>query len=121
MTQQLWEVPSSPAKPPIPQAIKIIAAIGAVILILGGFNLYSGMHDKHPAPSPLALKQLRPVFPPPVDPDDFNEARDGTKELSLEDVNGTASIWEDSKSGARVFCLNSCIVLPRPRHHHRNP
>ncbi len=121
MTQEIWEITPPPAKPQISDAAKIIAVIATAILILGGLNIYSGMHHRQPVPSPLALQQLRPVLPPPVDPDDFNEARDGSGALIPEDENGKASIWKDTTTGARVFCLDSCIVLPRSRHHRRNP
>jgi hypothetical protein len=119
MTQTLWEVPP-PTKIGIPRATKALAGLASVILILGGLNLYSGMHHSSPTPSPLALQQLRPILPATVDPDAFNEDRDGTKELSLEDVNGKATIWEDSKSGARIFCFDSCMVLPASHHHRRH-
>ena len=50
-----------------------------------------------------------------------DENRDGSGSLGLEDLNGTATVWDDEKSGTRIFCHDSCIVLPSPhrRRHHR--
>ncbi len=70
--------------------------------------------------SPLALQPWRPILAAPADSDAFDEVRDGSHALSLEDTNGKASIWQDTTSGARIFCLDACMLLPRPHHHHKN-
>lgn len=118
MTDQTWEPTFPPAKPYVRKA-PIVITLGALAVVVIGFtNLYESMKPVHHSPSPLALQQIRPVIKAPPDPDAFDETRDGSNALSIEDTNGKASIWEDTKSGARIFCMDSCMLLPRAHHHH---
>ena len=118
MTEQTWEPTFPPAKPYVRKAPIVITLGVLAVVVIGFLNLYESMKPVHHLPSPLALQQKSPVIQPPADPDAFDEDRDGSNALSLEDTNGKASIWQDTTTGARIFCLDSCMVLPRRAHHH---
>lgn len=118
MTEQTWKSDFPPARP---RNASIVIAFGLfAVIAIAVVNLYEGMRPAHHVPSALLAQQLRPVVQAPPDPDAFNEDRDGNNALSLEDTNGKASIWQDTTSGARIFCLDSCMLLPHPHHHHKN-
>lgn len=120
MTEQAWEATlPPPARPSLTPAQAIIAVGVLACLAIAGANVYEATRPPHHPLSPLALQQLRPVLPAPADPDTFDEARDGSNALSLEDTNGKASIWVDTTSGARIFCLDTCMLLPRTHHQHK--
>ncbi len=98
----------------------IIAGL-TFIVVIGVVNVTSAIHDQRSgalAPSRLLQASLPAKAP---DPEAFNEQRDGSNALSLEDRNGDVQIWDDTKTGARLFCRGSapCVLLPHvhPRKH----
>ncbi len=118
---ELWnETVLPPVKPQFNQGKAMLVVAGVAILVLGGFNVFSASHSPRPVPSALKVQQLQAAIPVPVDPNAFNEDRDGSNALSLEDENGKATLWKDTKSGSRIFCLDSCTVLPASHRHRRN-
>ena len=121
MTQQLWEVTAPPPAKSYSRRDKESLVLGFVVF-LAFFALIVNVLSRpsHITP-PLQVHQQLPQVTPPPDPDAFEEARDGSNALVPEDENGKASVWKDTTSGARIFCLDSCIVLPVPHHHHRRP
>lgn len=117
MTEQIW----GPTPPPSFRPARSILAVGVLALAaIAAANVYEATRPPHHSVSSLAFQPLRPVVAEPADPDAFDEARDGSNALSLEDTNGKASIWQDTTSGARIFCLDTCMLLPRPHHHRSN-
>jgi len=119
VTQQLWEVTLPPPAKCYFKKDKLLIALGIVVLFTYLACFIQSVSRPPRAYPPLrALQQLQPVTAAP-DPDAFQEARDGSNTLVPEDENGKASIWKDTTSGARIFCLDSCIVLPSSHHHHR--
>ncbi|MGI4829507.1 MAG: hypothetical protein ACRYFU_15125 [Janthinobacterium lividum] len=134
MTQQPYETVEPPAATVYSRPVRVIALMFLAIFTVGiGNVIYSVRHQTRPVTvSALALLQQRdsinaqlarmyPAQPqtPVPDPDDFVETRDGSNALIPEDENDKASIWKDTKSGSRIFCLDSCIVLPASHRHHR--
>lgn len=134
MTQQPYETVEPPAPTVYSRPVRVIALMFLAIFTVGiGNVIYFVRHRPRPVTvSALALLQQRdsinaqlarmyPAQPqtPVPDPDDFVETRDGSNALIPEDENGKASIWKDTKSGSRIFCLDSCIVLPASHRHHR--
>ena len=143
MTQQPHETaePTGPTETTEPtgptvysRPVRVIAFGLFAVLSLGVGNvIYSARHQPKPViVSALTLLQQRdsinaqlarmyPAQPqnPVPDPDDFVEKRDGSNALIPEDENGKASIWKDTTTGSRIFCLDSCIVLPAS-HRHRH-
>lgn len=131
MTQQPYETEAPPTPTVYSRPVRVIAVAFLAIFVVGiGNVVYSARHRPEPVKASawelqqqraLIDAQLARMYPPklqaPVpDPDDFDETRDGSDSLSLEDENGKASVWEDKKSGSRIFCLDSCTVLPASKH-----
>lgn len=117
MTEQTWEQ----TPPPSFRPARNILVVGVLAFVaIAAADVYEATRPPHRSVSPLAFQPLRPVVAEPADSDAFDEARDGSNALSLEDTNGKASIWQDTTSGARIFCLDSCTLLPRAHHHHRS-
>ena len=119
---ELWNAPAPPSvKPQFNQGRAMLAVVGVAVLMIDALNIFSASHpprDALPSPSALKLQQLQATMPAPVDPNAFHEDRDGSNALSLEDENGKATIWQDTASGSRIFCLDSCTVLPTAHPHH---
>ena len=128
MTQQPWDTvaPSAPTVYSRPFRVVIVAFLAVFAFGIGN-TIYSVRHrpaqvtastltqgrltQVHATQPQLQADPVRPIF---------DENRDGSGSLGLEDLNGTATVWDDEKSGSRIFCHDSCIVLPAPhRHHHR--
>jgi hypothetical protein len=130
MPEQLWEAPPSPAVRN--RTVPIIILIALAILVIGIANIVDAARYPRKSASALELQQQRAVMkaelahsaPPPPEittpkPDAFDQSRDGSNALSLEDENN-ASVWQDKTSGSRIFCLGSCMVLPASHRHHRH-
>lgn len=117
MTEQTWE----PTPPPSFRPARNILVVGVLALAaIAAANVYEATRPIHHSASPLAFQPLRPVVAEPADPHAFGEARDGSNALSLEDTNGKASIWQGMTTGARIFCLDTCMLLPCTHYHHHS-
>ena len=51
----------------------------------------------------------------------FDEEHDGSNTIALEDVyqdgNATARVWQDARTGVRLFCTDAgCTLLPKSKH-----
>lgn len=134
MTQQPHETVEPSVLPVYSRPVRVIAVTFLAIFTVGVGNvIYSARHQPKPVPTPAwrlqqqrdsinaQLARMNPAPPqtPAPDPDDFVETRDGSNALIPEDENGKASIWKDTTTGSRIFCLDSCIVLPASHHHSR--
>ena len=137
MTQQPYET-AEPTGPTVySRPVRVIAfGLFAVLSVGVGNVIYSARHQPKPVTattSAWVLRQQRDSINAQLalmnqaqattpDPNVFDEKRDGSETIFPEDENGKASIWKDTTTGSRIFCLDSCIVLPashRHRHHHQ--
>ena len=119
--------PSAPTVHSRPFRVVIVAFLAIFAFGIGN-TIYSVRHrPAQVTASTLTQGRLTQVHTTPTQPQPvlarpiFDENRDGSGSLGLEDLNGTATVWDDEKSGTRIFCQDSCIVLPSPhrRRHHR--
>ncbi len=127
MTQQPWDtvVPSAPTV--YSRRFRVVIVAFLAIFAFGiGNTIYSVRHrPAQVTASNLTQGRLTQVHTTMAQPQavsarpNFDENRDGSGSLGLEDLNGTATVWDDEKSGSRIFCHDSCIVLPAPHRHHR--
>ena len=128
MTQQPWDTAALSAPTVYSRPIRVMIVAFLAIFAFGiGNTIYSVRHRPAQVTASTftqgrltqvhtTMAQPQPVSARPI----FDENRDGSGSLGLEDLNGTATVWDDEKSGSRIFCHDSCIVLPAPhRHHHR--
>ena len=128
MTQQPWDTvaPSAPTVYSRPFRVMIVAFLAIFAFGIGN-TIYSVRHrPAQVTASTLTQGRLTQVHAtqPQLQADPgrpiFDENRDGSGSLGLEDLNGAATVWDDERSGSRIFCHDSCIVLPAlHRHHHR--
>lgn len=129
MTQQPWDTVAPSAPTVYSRQIRVMIVAFLAIFAFGiGNTIYSVRHR----PAQMTASNLtqgrltqvhatQPQFQAIPGRPIFDENRDGSGSLGLEDLNGTATVWDDEKSGTRIFCHDSCIVLPSPhrRRHHR--
>lgn len=128
MTQQPWDTVAPSAPPTVysrPFRVMIVAFLAIFAFGIGN-TIYSVRHrPAQVTASNLTQGRLTQVHTTMAQPQavsarpTFDENRDGSGSLDLEDLNGTATVWDDEKSGSRIFCHDSCIVLPAPHRHHR--
>ena len=95
---------------------------GTALIILATYSILAGLRDYSSSFRSYESRYNASTLPAPVAPKSpdtnaFNEQRDGSNTLSLEDQNGVAEVWRDTKTGARFFCHGSapCLLLP-PQH-----
>lgn len=134
MTQQPYEIEAPPTPTVYSRPVRVIAFGLFAVLSLGVGNvIYSARHRPKPVTAITSawvlqqqrdsinaqLARMNPAQAATTDPNVFDEKRDGSATIFPEDENGKASIWKDTTTGSRIFCLDSCVVLPASHRHSR--